>query len=245
MNLFTMYIDKYCKYYNIFIELDRIKKTNELINLWCNTQETIIEVEKCKKYGESERESILKIVIKTQKKYEDKIKMFDKKFDMSKLKPYYDLKIRIKQNLEKIFFKKLEEDIRNEKYDHLEKILMEIHDQLLKLQPPKMKKEFIEGFDIELIKQLIKNNAFKDTDFIEYANYLIDIITKLEAPIKVKITKETWKDMLIKITNGEIGGFDKVIPFVFKYIYKKIEEINDDIITFYIMTNLGINVFAL
>ena len=245
----TKCIDQYTEHFDIFIKLDEIKSVNELINQWCDTMATIEEVEKSEKYKNNafQKKKTIKVVTNTLKKIEKYIKMFDKNYDLSKLKKYYDLKEMVTKNMKKAFYNKLEEDIENEKYEHLEELLKEISNQILMLQTnsPRMQEDFKEKFDIDLIKQMIEHNAFGGEEFIVYTNYVVNCLIQLEAPIKVRASKEKWKEMQTKIVNGEIGGFGKVVPYVFRFIYDLITEIKDDIISCDVMTSLGLDIFQI
>ena len=86
---------------------------------------------------------------------------------------------------------------------------------------------------------------------MEYANYLIDRLIKLMAPIKRKDTIYTWATMVKQITNGEVGNgpdgdcqFYKIVPYVLQYVYKLITDVKDDIITCNTLLSLGINIFV-
>ena len=110
-------------------------------------------------------------------------------------------------------------------------------------QSPRMKQEFKDTFDVELMEQMIKKSIFTPLDFIKYSEYVIDILLKLMAPIKIQETKEIWDTMKMNIMNGDIGEFDKVVPYVLKYVYQTISDIKDDILMCDTMSNLGLNPF--
>ena len=68
---------------------------------------------------------------------------------------------------------------------------------------------------------------------------------ELVAPIKVSDIKNKWTDMISKISSGVIGQFDKVVPYVFRYVFEQITDIKNDIISCNTMKNMGLNVFML
>ncbi len=247
VNTFDEDIKMYMSYFKIFIRLDKDKKINEFINHWCDTKEAITQIHASEKYSKEQKDDALNVVKKTLRKIEANIKRLDKNYDLSKLPSFYELKNKVEHNMKLAFFNKLEEELRNDKYDFLNKLLKEIHDQLVMLHTnsPRKQEIFEENFDIKFIKEMIGNKVFGPDEFISYSSYLVDTINSLQAQIKVNDTKKIWNEMLEKITSNEIGGFDKVVPYVFRFIYKEINTIKDDIIACNTMMNMGLNIFNL
>jgi len=240
-------VDKYTAYFNIFMSLDREKSISELVNHWCDTSTTMEEIEISEKYKNNtyQKNKVLEIVFTARKNIEKNIRGFDKNFDLTKLKSYYDMKKKVTNNVTKAFYDKLEEDIENNNFEHLGKLLAEIKDQIVMLQTnsPRHQENFKENFDVEFILQMIHHNAFGLEEFITHVGYIIDTLVQMSMPINEDPIKNKWKNMRDKIEKGEIGGFSKVVPYTFKFIYNQITEINGDIIRCGVMLNLGLNIF--
>lgn len=240
-------IQKYVEYFKVFLNLDKVRSITELIGHWCDTEETIREVTESERYSSYQKENTIETVKSIQTKIEQYIKTFDKNFDIAKLPLYFEMRSKIEKSMKLIFFDKLGEDIKNNKFDQLHKLIREISEQLLLLQSnsPRIQNDFKEKFDIELIEQMISTGIFGPNEFMAYANYLMNCIMELAAPIKVPNIKQTWIMMVAKISSGTICYFDKVVPYIFKYIFEQITDIKNDIIACNTMKNMGINVFML
>ena len=248
MEKFVPCVITYQECFHMFMEVDRARSISELVHYWCDTKKTLDEIPLSEKYKNNpgQKKQVLEAISNTQRTIERNIKRFDKNFDMSKLRSYYELQKKVTNNVKKAFFDKLEQEIEREDYTGLGRLMGEIRDQVLMLQTqsPRMQEEFREYFDVELIQQMIQYSAFSGEQYMAYVKYVIDILAKLAAPIKTPVIKAKWKEMEQKIISGEIPGYSKIVPYTFKYIYNLIAEIKDDIITCDVMLSMGINIFA-
>jgi hypothetical protein len=247
MLVFSLYMQLYTVFFDVFLNLDKIKQTNFLVNAWCDRMATVDEVEKSDKYTEDQKESSIKILKEGMENIEKNILKLDKNFNLKNLNSYHNVSTSVKKNMEKGYFDMLKEDIQNNKFDFLVSTIKDIKEQIIILQTnsPKSKKEFEENFDVDFIEQMIRRGVFDFEQFMKNVEYLLSLLVKLQAPMRNKNTKETWDSMTKRIYDGEFNNLAEVVPFVFQFIFKIIEEVKDDIIACQILANNGINIFDL
>ncbi|AYV78421.1 MAG: hypothetical protein Edafosvirus12_20 [Edafosvirus sp.] len=240
---FTKSVNMYSHAFHIFLNYDKIAKIEELIQKWYHSDKTIDEIKEHKKYSEVQRAETLKVLKKTQDDTIKHILFLQPKFDLKQLTFYKNFTDKFEEVMKKSYWNVLEEDIAIGKYVVLMKILAEIKAELLNLRPNnvKYKEELDESLDFELMEQMIKNKAFDFKSLIRYAEYIIHKLIELQAPIRNDDTRKKWVEMLARMQNGDVGGFDKCATFIIKYIMELIQEIKDAIINSHIMSNLGIN----
>ena len=166
----------------------------------------------------------------TNEKNENSIKILEKNF---KEKAEILNKDEIMEIAKKAFWDTFKEELEENKYDRVGKLLDEVKEKIKAFTPNRkdLKDEINDSIDTELIMQMINNSAFSSEDFFKLTKYLITKIKSLEAPIDDKDTDEWEKELLSLCTDGK--KYHEILPFFFKILFTKIEKIQTDIIEFY------------
>ena len=166
----------------------------------------------------------------------------NKNFDLNSSKVISALKKQLQDNYDKSYWDLLSKELEEEKYEFLEKILLEIQNEIIKLR--KRNQSFVDDFkdkyDVKFIIQLIKDKVFDFNNLLSYTNYLVNLIIEMQAPIRNNTTKEEWNNIIKKLEQGELGGFNSCVPVLLKYILVLINDIKEDIINIHIANSMNI-----
>lgn len=139
------------------------------------------------------------------------------------------LKDQITDTYKKAYWDKLEQDLDNKNYDSIILILEEIRSRIALLVPNRIDihQTLAEYIDIELIKQMLENDAMDNKFIYGLINYIIENLKQLEAPIQNDKTEE-WRQETLKELET-IENINKFFPKFFQKVYDKIEVIENEV----------------
>lgn len=132
------------------------------------------------------------------------------------------------------FYDCLEHKINNKEFESLEIFLNDFKKSLSRILPKNEEFNkminFEESFDIKLIIQMIKYDAFDNSDFLKLFNYFFDIFQKLQ-PKEDDDNHNIWKNNYLNNFNEK--EFVKNVLIFLRYYMDKIETIDQKIKDFY------------
>ena len=232
----------YSNCFVIWFNYDKVQKINNLSNEWINMNNTINEIKLSQKYSEEQRNETIDVIIKSQKNIESFILKINCNFNKDSLKILAGLKKQLEDNYNKSYWDLLSKDLEDEKYNFLEKILLEIQNEIISLRKRNNSfiNDFKEKYDVKFIIQLITNKVFNIDNLISYTNYLVNLLVEMQAPIRNNTTKDEWDDLIKKLKEGILGNFNSCVPILLKYILVTINDIKQDIINIHILNSMNL-----
>lgn len=139
------------------------------------------------------------------------------------------LKDQITKTYKKAYWDKLEQDLNDKNYDSILLILEEIRARIALLTPSRIDihQTLAEYIDIELIKQMLNNDAMDSKFIYGLVNYIIENLKQLEAPVQNDKT-EKWRQETLKELET-VDNINKFFPMFFQKVYDKIEVIENEV----------------
>lgn len=226
-------IRKFCKallIFNTVFTLWKIVDSDSIINLllqqFITTDNVIESMKNSTKYDPENKLECINFLEKQKVDLQQKAHSIDKSVD---LKAYKKLHSQIEEKYKKTYWDLLIDDLKNNKFDLLEKNLLEIRDSICALLPNRkdLQDDIKDRFDIELITQMALNNAFSLSSFINYCDYIISLVISLHSAEQAVKEKEKWEQLKLLIPEQE--NYLEMLPTVLMMILRMIEEIQDGV----------------
>ena len=135
---------------------------------------------------------------------------------------------QIEENFKKAYWNKLKDDIKDTGFINIIPVLGEIKEYLLNLTRSDKEKSIIEEkIDLDLIKQMIVNNAFTEKSIKELCIYIILKLKNLGSPSNDKKMEE-WIINIEKI-DFTLDELPEILSDFFQKVFNQIFKIMDDI----------------
>ena len=237
-------IDKYYICFNKWKKSDEIKLINELIKVYWELEMNIFHINN-ENHDEKEESSKLetnKMILSIQKEQgkvinkirqiggEEGIKHFNNFVPVFLDEKYFNnLFKQITDNYHKAYWDILRQELENNDFRGVLKILKEIKTLFKNLLPNsnKFHIELDEYMDIDFLDQLIKNNVFDKNNLDGIVSYIISNIKKLQSPSDDEDT-EHWENEVKEILDkGE--SYANFLPSFFKVVLDKLIKINHQV----------------
>jgi len=237
--IFFKAFNQYSNAINYFLNRDKLEKVFQLTKEYFDICKTLKLVKMSKKYSEDAQKECIKVIDESKNKLIQYIKIFDSSINKEDLELYADLENFKSKKMEECQYKILVNDIKSRKFVFFKQILTEITTNLKKLSGSSRTCDDIDDvLDSEfLIKSMIY--SLEKDDITRYGNYLINIINKLQAPIRVQETKNAW----IIMTNKTFDT-DEYLASMLVLIFDEIRDIKETIVNLATMSSVGINIFT-
>ena len=131
---------------------------------------------------------------------------------------------QIKEQFEKAFFDLLDQDGSNS-LEHLRTLLTEITETLCSFVPNRtdIHKEIHENIDVDLIKNMIENNAFDDKNLYNLAVYIISLIKRFQPAVMDEDVNE-WEQGMLQQFTEKFEYSDFLVTF-FRSVFNMLENI--------------------
>jgi hypothetical protein len=244
---FNKSMNMYSNAFVAFLNIDKLKKIDELTKKWHYTYKTIKDVRASAKYDEPQKKDTLTVLEKNLKTTERFIRSLDKKFDLNILIKYSDLNDRFEKQMRKAFWDLLKKELDDGVHDRVLNLIREIRDEISKLTPKNntFNEKFTKIYNYEYIESLIVNGELNGNKFLDFSSFIVSVIITLQSPIRNKDTRSKWKDIHYNIANENVESWGEVYENVLGFLLKKIQEIKDDIINLHVLNNFGIDIFNL
>ncbi len=207
----------YLKEFDIWKNKDLYDILVELAGSYINLEETKKSILNNNNLTDVDKEWILNL-----EQLMDKIFRYGNKLNQEKFKSVLD-NLRIDLNkqkeqvvtdiMEKMFWQKFYEELKDNKFDMLFENFEEIKKILHEIKTENVIDEIL---DINYLKQLIEHNLFDANYLISYINYIVNILLKYGIPAYDKIIKET---QLMLINNIKTNGVTpEIITDTYRYL---------------------------
>lgn len=173
-----------------------------------------------------------------------KFQKISKNFDETKFKLYHSFHKTIKKNMHDAFWKSIEVDIKNLNQESFVNVLNEIKEKINKIviipsQKNYIQKDLNEKIDVELIGQMIKNNAYSLDKIIPTCKYILQILEKLQAPARTHSMWNEFEEKCKLVIPESIHSYG----LLFEFIFNEIDLINQNIESISVLDKMGFNVF--
>lgn len=225
---------------NYFLNRDRTEQFHKLSSEYFDTYKTIESIKNSKKYTEDEKVKCINVVSESLNKILKLLKTYDNTISKEVLDSYANFEIVINKKIYESEKSILLGDIEGKKFILFQKVINEIKDNIKHMRG-KNKKIFSDLDDVLDTELLIRNMSYYvlEKDNIEvYGNYLIEIINKLQAPIKVKETIQKWHSM-----KNSCATTNEYLVCMLFLVMEELCDIKETITNLATLTSHGIQIF--
>lgn len=245
MNRFGNMFNMYCIHYNQLQQQDKVNMINEPYRHYANIMQTIKYVQNCGKYPDDQKKDVIQVLEKEITKTYECIRMLDKNFDIKKFDEMVCIEDNIINDFTEAYWDKFKNELYEEKYDELIKLLTKLKNIIIYLHPKvedvkvegklkvidreTIKKDFDESIDVEYVRHLLINRVMDDEYIIKICSYLMDTVKELQASSRDNELSAMWENMIYQFRERNISMFE-FIPLFFKEIYSVIDKIGADVL---------------
>jgi hypothetical protein len=141
-----------------------------------------------------------------------------------------NLRKQIRETYEKVLQDHITQSLLTKKYKDIYRYIQEIHLRLNRISSKEMKVELDKTIDLDLVKQMLENNAFDQKDFIRISLIYNERLTKLQAPVDDHLSRE-FESQINDFEGGKIP-FIQVVPQTILQFNKRIDKIEEDMRAF-------------
>lgn len=238
------FINKYYSYFDKWKKTDEIKLINNLIKAYWELEINIFHAENDNQHVKTETNTLEnnKKILTIQKEQgeiinkikqiggEDGIQHFNNFVPVFFDEKYFNnLFKQITDNYHKAYWDILRQELENNDFNGVLKILKEIKTLFKNLLPNsnKFHIELDEYMDIDFIAQLINNNVFDKNNLDGIVSYIISNLKKLQSPSDDKDTENWEKEVKEILDKGE--SYANFLPSFFKVVLDKLIKINNQV----------------
>jgi hypothetical protein len=238
---FKKSFNKYSNAINYFLQRDKSEQIQMLLTEFININKTIKEIRDSNKYPNIEhKDECIETITLTKKKIASHLKKLDSNIDISDLEIQSQIYDAIENNMERAICDILVNDIENKKFSYFSNFIDEAAKQMINLGAKKVDADFEIKINKDVIIQKLAYLEIEHQHILDYGDYMVYIINKLQSPVSIENTREMWEN-LKNNSNEKSELLGKMIIFILKeikMIYETIADIKN-------ATELGINVFTL
>lgn len=139
----------------------------------------------------------------------------------------------IYETLKRAFWDKLQDDLLNKEYTGMINVLRELREKLCNLVPNRrdLHEEYHEFIDVDLIKQMLDNNAITPSYILSLVNYIISVLKQMDS-LSEEYFYDMWQTELYKFLVDEGVANEVILPIFLRESYTRIELIEKHIETF-------------
>ena len=226
---------KFIAIFNLWKSKDQKDLLNEFIKIYLEIDSKSIDLDK---YSEDYKKIFLENAEKEKLEQKKKILMVSGKLGIDyfektikEIKDFQNNILTIYEEttviVKKAYWNSLEEKINVDTPDY--NIILPILEDMIKMlcfcvpNRSDIHYEIKEYIDVELLKQMIDNDAIYTDDVIKIINYSVSLLQKFQPPIFDKQTKE-WENNLFSQYQYD-NNLGKLIKNFFRYMFEKLELI--------------------
>ena len=146
---------------------------------------------------------------------------------------YDDIQNAIIEKLKLVFWDDLQDDIKEEKYDKLLKVLNDIKTRICDLIPNRkdLHKNISDTIDTELIKQMIKHNAIDNNYIFNIIQFIITQLKELDT-LRDEPFYEIWREQTNKKLMCGEPKLHIILPIFLRESFHRIDKIAFEITAF-------------
>lgn len=224
---------------NYFLNRDKVEKIFSLTREYFDMCKTLNLITESKKYSDHAKKECEKVINESKNKIILFMQSLDDSIKRDELELYANLENIKNKKIEETQFKILIDDIKSKKFIFLGKVINEIKQNITKLcGSSKICHDIEDILDSDFLIRSMTYFPFEKNDIEKYGNYLINIINELQAPIKVKDTKEKWENL-----KNEVNDMDEYLARMLFLVFEEIRDIKETIMNLSAMSSVGINFF--
>lgn len=223
LNKFGVLFNKFCYDYNILLELDKIGLISQAYRHYYDLKTVKNFVYNSVKYPTEQKLDVIKQIDNDIKKVKESVIMVDKKYTDN----FLELELvekEIKEKLNDTYWDSLFDELENEDYSHLIRLINELKEIIILLHPENKRDIFRKQFDEIVIVEEIKNISEEDIQNI--INFIFYSITDLQASIRDNETNTKWN----QIDEYKNISLNRYVILCIKEFYSMIEKIKMDIL---------------
>ena len=149
------------------------------------------------------------------------------------IRQHSDIDDYIYETMKRAFWDKLQDDLVDKKYTGMINVLSELREKLCNLVPHRvdLHKEYYEFIDVDLIKQMLDNNAMSPSFVISLVNYIISVLRQMDS-LSEESFYDMWQTEIHKYLMDTTISNEVVLPIFLRECYTRIELIQTHIETF-------------
>ena len=237
-------IVSFIQYSNCFIlwsQKDKLAKLGQYFESWHNSELAIEEIQDSDKYDEKQKTDCITVIKGTQHKIINMIKTINPEFDKKLLNIYHKINKDMSNTIDKAYWDQFGNKLLAGNIDALYSQLQEAIDDIKKLRPDS--NQLHEKLDQQMEKFM--NNEHNNENIINFIDYLVKLVVLLQSVNRSQESFEMWKGLRDSIKEGYMGDWRQFSPKMLEFLFVQISDLKDDIINFYTMMSLGINVMEL
>ena len=146
---------------------------------------------------------------------------------------YDDIQNAIIEKLKLVFWDDLQDDIKEEKYDKLLKVLNDIKTRICDLIPNRkdLHKNICDTIDTELIQQMIKHNAIDNNYIFNIIQFIITQLKELDT-LRDEPFYEIWREQTNRKLMCDEPKLHIILPIFLRESFHRIDKIAFEITAF-------------
>ena len=146
---------------------------------------------------------------------------------------YDDIQNAIIEKLKLVFWDNLQDDIKEEKYDKLLKVLNDIKTRICDLIPNRkdLHKNICDTIDTELIQQMIKHNAIDNNYIFNIIQFIITQLKELDT-LRDEPFYEIWREQTNRKLMCHEPKLHIILPIFLRESFHRIDKIAFEITAF-------------
>lgn len=239
-NIFRKFVKTVNMYSNCFanyVTVDKDKKMKELMMGWYGFKKSIRDIENNNKLSDDQKKECIEVIDKNKKSTLDMLCRMNRHIRPEAFEEYMNKYETLMDNFEeqfkKAYWDQIVDELNKGNNELLIKVLLEIKDELVKLVPNNhtYHEELNEYFDIDFTKQKIETGVYNYNELIGQADYLVNVILRLQSPIRNNDTRNKWESLKELFNNKDPNditwGF--LLPPILSLVLDEIKVIKSDI----------------
>jgi hypothetical protein len=221
---------QYVNSINYFLIYDKTRIIQRLLNEFINLHKSLDDIKTNKKYVKDIKETYIVETTKLKRVVANQLKKIHSNVTFEDLevysKIYCGVENTVTKNIKRAYYDLLLRDVQEKKFIFLGNIMDEITKYLNILGAEKIDESFNTKMDKEFLLQKMTHLKIEYKDIVDYGNYIVYIINKLESPINVINTNMKWEELIENI-DDKYELLAKMMIFLFDEVRSIIDDINN------------------
>jgi hypothetical protein len=209
---------------------DKTRIIQRLLNEFINLHKSLDDIKTNKKYVKDIKETYIVETTKLKRVVANQLKKIHSNVTFEDLevysKIYCGVENTVTKNIKRAYYDLLLRDVQEKKFIFLGNIMDEITKYLNILGAEKIDESFNTKMDKEFLLQKMTHLKIEYKDIVDYGNYIVYIINKLESPINVINTNMKWEELIENI-DDKYELLAKMMIFLFDEVRSIIDDINN------------------
>lgn len=235
-------INMFANCFLVWKNADAIDKTNELIQRIYYTNKTIDEVNDSSKYSDEQKTETLAVLEEQKNKIIDSLKKINPNMKNENIDLYNKLTDEMHSNYQKAYWDLVAKELEENKSQMFVKVIEGVIDDFKKLRPNKeVFHSEVQNKTSSLMESIvndIEKGEMEDENLIKMIDNFVSWANFLQSPARENDTKQLWYTLRESIEEKYLGEHSSYIPKVLEFVCSTIQDIKDDILSFYVMNKM-------